>query len=93
MSDRFYLIRTQSRYETVECAYCGASITIDLDAGPETPPVSDPLDHEDDCHRAEDANPSEQATWFGNEPAGRPLIEVLADEDEHTAYPPDYRLS
>ena len=80
MEDRFYLVRTQSRYETVECAYCGAQITIDLDADDSTPPMSDPLDHEDDCHRAEDANPQE-VTAFGLKPIGRPLIEVLADDD------------
>lgn len=63
MEDRFYLIRTRSRYETVECAYCGAQVTIDLDATKDTPPVSDPLDHEEDCHRAEDANPQERVAF------------------------------
>ena len=61
MDDRFYFIR--SRYETVTCVYCGAQITIDLDATEGTPPVSDPLDHEEDCHRAEDANPQERIAF------------------------------
>jgi hypothetical protein len=80
MKDRFYLIRTRSRYETVECAYCGVRDTIDLDAAGDAPSSSDPLAHEDDCHRAEDANPQELIA-FGLESRGRPLIEVLADDE------------